>query len=364
MTNISKIFFANIIIAVAIITSVIFYSCGQKTDLSQFPTNTGSPVIGDTVYVQQSPVWTGFNQPQAILLGREPLVYVCDTKNDRVVQMELSGTIIGALTVKNPVAVAQDYNFDLLVIGDSVLPVINDTINVVYRIKLVEVGGIISNASLLPMLGSDFPTPLTSRQRKFTGVGVFAGNEYIVTRVGPNNTSSLDPDNALLRVPTSEPVTAVTVLSGFQATGNGVYSIDYNSAVTTFDNNLTEFIITRNSPDFGFKINWFIYDDINGAYLPKFVPEDNVDILNKQLDTPVGICVDASRNVFVVDNTKDSLYKYTSTGRLTNQSFGGTGSGDNQFNNPMGVSWNNKVLYIADTGNNRIVRFKLSTDLN
>jgi hypothetical protein len=37
---------------------------------------------------------------------------------------------------------------------------------------------------------------------------------------------------------------------------------------------------------------------------------------------------------------------------------------ENKLYTPKGVAFFNKVLYIADTGNNRIVRFKLSTDIN
>jgi hypothetical protein len=136
------------------------------------------------------------------------------------------------------------------------------------------------------------------------------------------------------------------------------------SAVTTFNGNLTDFIITRNTSDFGFKVLWFLYDDVKGTYNPKFLPEDNVDILNVQIGTPVGITVDNSSNVYVVDNTKDSLYKYTNAGRLRNESFGGAGTGVNQLIAPGGVSFFDRVLYISDTGNNRVVRYKLSTDIN
>ncbi len=342
-------------------------SCTDKTDLSQFPitNNGGGTTVSDTVYVQQSPVWTGFNQPEAILLGREPLVYVADTKNNQVVQLDLSGVEIGRRSIKNPTSIAQDYNFDLLVIGDSVLTITNDTVSVLYRFKLVQnlQGGVITNAEVKTLLRSDQGTILSSRKRKFTGVGIYADNSYIVTRRGPDNTSSLDPDNALMKINGIDSVTLVTILSGFQTTGNGIYSIDKMSGITTFTGELTDFIMIRNTTDFGFKIEWFLYDNIKGTYDPKFLPENNVDILNKQLGTPAGITVDNNKNVFVVDNTNDSLYKFTSLGKFKNESFGGTGSGDNQLRNPKGVSFFNKVLYIADTGNNRIVRYKLSTDL-
>lgn len=341
-------------------------SCSDKTSLSDFPlTNTGGPpVISEPTYVQQYPTWNQFNQPQAILLGREPLVYVADTKNNQLVQLDLSGIQQGVMPIRNPRAVAQDYNYSLLVIADTISPLFLDTISVLYRINLVPVGGLLSNATKIPLMTSDYPTPLSSRSRRFTGVAVFADNSYIVTRVGPDNTNTLDPDNALLKVYGIDSVTSATALSGFQATGNGVYSIDMNSAVTTFSGNLTDFIITRNSPDFGFKVLWFVYDNVKGTYDPKFLPEDNVDILNIQIGTPQGITVDNSSNIFVVDNSKDSLYKYTSAGKLKgSESFGGAGSNTNQLNGPMGVSFFDKVLYIGDTENNRIVRFKLSTDI-
>ncbi|MEO8666312.1 MAG: hypothetical protein ABI462_12535 [Ignavibacteria bacterium] len=353
-------------IIIVFLFTLLIYSCSDKTDLSQFPitNNGGTPVINETTYVQQSPTWNQFNQPAAVLVGREPVVYVADTKNNRVVQLDLSGLEIGSITVHNPVAIAQDYNFDLLVIGDSVLNISFDTISVVYRIKLVEIGGIISNASLLPMIGSNYATPLSGRKRKFTGIGVYADNSCIVTRTGPENASVIDPDNALIKFTGRNSLNTVTVLSGFQVAGNGVYSIDQMAGITTFNNELTDFIITRNTPDFGFKVEWFLYDNVKGTYNPKFIPGDNVDILNKQLGTPAGITVDPNRNVYVVDNSKDSLYKFTSLGKYRKESFGGTGSGANQLMNPKGVSFFNKVLYIADTGNNRIVRYKLSTDLN
>jgi hypothetical protein len=48
-------------------------------------------------------------------------------------------------------------------------------------------------------------------------------------------------------------------------------------------------------------------------------------------------------------------------------SFTTLGDSLGQVNNPSGVAYDNfadrKTLYISDTGNNRIVRYKLSTDI-
>jgi sugar lactone lactonase YvrE len=42
------------------------------------------------------------------------------------------------------------------------------------------------------------------------------------------------------------------------------------------------------------------------------------------------------------------------------ESFGGA----NVFKNPHSVAYYNKTVYVADTGNNRILRFILSTDID
>ena len=43
-------------------------------------------------------------------------------------------------------------------------------------------------------------------------------------------------------------------------------------------------------------------------------------------------------------------------------SFGGTGSAALQFREPQGVAYFDRIVYVADTGNNRISRFRLNTD--
>ena len=74
-------------------TVIVISSCTDKTSLSDFPRTGGGgvPVITDVTYVQQTPTWNQFNGPKAVLVGREPLVYIADTKNNRLVQLDLSG---------------------------------------------------------------------------------------------------------------------------------------------------------------------------------------------------------------------------------------------------------------------------------
>lgn len=74
---------------------------------------------------------------------------------------------------------------------------------------------------------------------------------------------------------------------------------------------------------------------------------------------------------------KDSLYQFTGrglegvpppannngSGKYIKTSIGGRGAGPFQFNQPSGVCYFNRVIYVADKGNNRIVRYRLSTDV-
>ena len=77
----------------------------------------------------------------------------------------------------------------------------------------------------------------------------------------------------------------------------------------------------------------------------------------------------------MTDSALDSLYVFTGQGiegvapppgaRSTIPvvvSFGGAGDGARQFNAPEGVAYFNRIVYVADTGNHRISRFRLNTD--
>jgi len=92
---------------------------------------------------------------------------------------------------------------------------------------------------------------------------------------------------------------------------------------------------------------------------------------------PTGLAFSADErgHIFVVDAETDSLYLFQSNGyegvnppagsaatKAINVSFGGLGNGPRQFNNPMGVAYFQRIVYVADSGNNRIARYRLNTD--
>ena len=80
---------------------------------------------------------------------------------------------------------------------------------------------------------------------------------------------------------------------------------------------------------------------------------------NGQFNEPIGVAVDNSNNVYVTDMGNDRVQVFNSTG-LYQFSFGSTGSGPGQFHRPYGIAINGGDLYVVDTGNYRIQKFSLA----
>ena len=372
--NIKPEFRAVSVLILSMLLVVAFQITGcadeDKLDLSQFPVNIDPGVIGDTSYIPVSPVITGFNEPVDIHFGYDQQIYVADKNNDRIVQLNLAGAVVSYSNfILRPKKITQDRNFDLLIIAsviDTIPPNILDTVDVVYRFKLQPKGGVLTGVQPVIAFKSNQPTPIPGDHGNFTGIATFQDNYYLVSRSGIHNSSPIDPDNAIFKINRFDNTVPVPDrLPGFEVEGQGLLSLQQVSGITTFSYNNVDLIYIQKSPNAAFKIQWCIYDDIEGTYTAKFSPSGNIDLLrNGLLSEPSDITLDQFNNIYVLDSYKDSLYKFNSLGKLKSESFGGTGSGVSQFKNPLGAAFFNKTLYICDTGNNRILRFILSTDIN
>ncbi|MBM4175602.1 MAG: hypothetical protein FJ213_05430 [Ignavibacteria bacterium] len=357
------------ILILQFILSIIFLSCGDKLDLTEFSTGKKIENPSDTSYIQLKPVWEGFNNPTDILIGKEPFIYVADTDNDRVVMLNTAGLILGTVKIKRPVALAQDYRLNLLVCAefDTTIGGESKVFGALYKIDMFASGNQLGSAPLkrlLPSTSSHFQKNL----RRYTGVTVFFDNSYLVTRVGPDNTSPIDPDNAILEFTQwkngdgTYRDSLMGRLPNFEANGSGLLSINQLSSVTSFNRKNKE-IVTAQIGNTSFKVQWlrFIITTDYAGYVSKFDPGvEPVDFLRpNKFDTPADVTVDNSNNIFIVDSKKDSLFKFNQFG-TEQHSFGGP----TVFKNPKGVAFHDRTLYICDSGNNRILRFILSTDTN
>ncbi len=127
----------------------------------------------------------------------------------------------------------------------------------------------------------------------------------------------------------------------------------------------------------------YIESDFGANYEPRLLFESDKTVSDGNLgdpdkfNRPVSTLVtgDGTNFIFVVDEAKDSLYQFTSTGlegvqpppgaastKYQMASFGGRGDALTQFNGPTAVAYKNQILWVCDNGNRRVLRFKLTTD--
>lgn len=357
--------FIRKILQIIIFTGIIgfIYSCVEKFDLTDIDvSDTNVNIGGDTVYIQLKPVWEGFNKPQDIMVGREPFVYVADTENDRIVLLNLDGQILGTRNIKKPVALAQDYRLNLIVCAQ--FDTLGQTFSAVYKFDLVSVSHQIEFAPVTRLLPR--PADLNRPELEYTGACAFFNNMFYISRKGPNNTSFVDPDNSILIFipktfiggPENED-TLVGRVPNIDPVGQGPVSAFGISSLTSFNNQTIDMVVTLIGEN-SFKAQWlkYVITPLDQKYLSNFSPNSGVDfIIPNQFERPEGSELDNAGNIFIADAGKDSIYKFNSFGDEL-QSFGGS----DKFNQPHSVAFFDKTLYVADTGNDRIVRFILSSD--
>lgn len=342
--------------------------CESGYPVNSLTSGSTTRVVGDTVYVQQNPNWTGFNYPSAIIVGNEPFVYVADTYNNRIVMLDLTGSVIGVAVdprpngMRRPIALAEDKKLNLLVCAqfDTTLPghASPTTFGAVYKMDLFAVGNNISAGVLKKV----FFEPGDSA-RRYTAVAPLFNNAYYVARTGPNDAGIDKDDNILLFAPNDQLLTGLPPY--FTWDGTGLLSIHKITGIATMPNKRTiEYVFCQTGATSLFKVQW-IQEVVLGQttdFESKFYPDVDLYRLSK-FHSPSGVTFDPAGNLFVVDAQSDSLYRFSATGS-EHYSFGGAGSGERQFNQPSGVAFFDKTVYVADAGNNRIVRFKLSTEIN
>lgn len=372
---------------------------GEKTDLSFID----KPVFQNRsiAYVPIQPALTDFLMPSDIIVGFDQLIYVVDELAEELVCMDVAGKVLGRLSVPGAKKIAQDRALDLLVIGtlDTAVAGSDYTLSTIYRIGLKNAvygltGATITNKIVHPFY---FKTTFTATDADvvLTGIGVLGDNSFYVSRSGNRNSVAQfgGPENAILLFNNEDKyVTPIQV-----TTDLGVFS-DYfkkPSSVSTFiqppqtftlntNRNFVYAALDNNSALQVQMINYF-ESDFGSSYQVEYLPPGdtaNADAFlytPNRFSNPVDITVtgDGTNFIFVVDDVTDSLYQFTIKGlegikppaASSNQkhvivSFGGTGTELTQFNKPSAVAYYDKILYVADAGNARVLRFKLTTDFD
>jgi hypothetical protein len=347
---------------------VYFFGCEKPYDIDSLPPPTDVSSSSDTTYIQKGE-WNGFSKPQAILHGVDQLFYVADTYNNRVVLLDQAGLIRGVLNgIQRPVCLAQDNRLDLLIGAQYINPTTNDTIGIVYRVKMVEASHHIGSARI----DTVWREPARPK-RRFVGIAVTIIDEFLVVREGPDNTSPVDPDSRVLRFQYTkiDSVTykdkLITPLGDFQAgQGIAITILNHPTAIASFPNS-RDFVLVQSSDGIQYSAVWMLYTlrpDFEG-WLPKYDPAQitGIDFIRpNRFTNAMGVAIDPARkDIFIVDAVQDSIVKFNSRGRFKPESFGGKSPGV-LLSHPTGIAVAENTLYVCDTDNNRIVLYRLSTD--
>ncbi len=340
---------------------ILLIGCQEKFDLATLPTATNL-ILGDTSYVEIFPAFAGFKNPTAILAGHDQLLYIADTDNNRIIQMNEAGVILGEISILRPIAIAQDLRLDLLVSGDIFIDSTR-TIGGLFRIHLYEAEHVLANARI----DTVYKEP-AKPNRRFRGIGILRENQYLIARDGPDNSSFVDPDTRVLWFNKNDKlITPIGDLATRE--GSGIVDILRVTGLVTFPNS-NDFILIQSSVDgrMTYGALWMVYQksyDFEG-WLPKFTTPSEF-MRPKRFIEPSAVTIDRSRlDIFIVDQATDTVTKFDRRGLYKAESFGNgkiAASGQGQLMKaPKGAAFMTKTLYISDSGNNIIRRFRLSTD--
>ncbi len=377
---------------------------GEKTDLSfiEVPEYSDRQIA----YVPIQPALTGLVEPVDICIGYDQLLYVVDRATEEVVCFDESGRELSRRFVQGAKAIAQDRRFDLLVAGtktDTVGGIVYD-LACVYRLRLQTAGGYgleiaeEVNAIVHPFY---FKSTFSSGDAlvEFHDIAVVGdasnpdlNNQFYVSRTGPSaNNAGLGPDDAVLLFDNEDDFSSAVLVTTSGGQFNDYFSGVSGLAAVTQPPQISarssrDFWFTTVDPSSLFKVQYveYIESEFGAEFRPLIYPPDT-SLSSRALyepnrfDQPYHLTFtgDGTNYLFVSDSQRDSVYQFSGNGlegiapppgsgekKYAIASFGGTGIGPTQFNRPMGLAYWNQILYVCDSGNGRILRFKMTLDFD
>ena len=371
---------------------------GDKTDISFIDVPEYSP--REVAYVPVQPALQNFVRPVDIIAGFDELIYVVDEATEEIISLDESGRELGRLGLKGVKSVAQNRQLDLLAIGKVEVNRGGNLLEFtcIYRIDMHGSGANfgIQYAEVTDTLIHPFYFKSTYSSSdvdvEFNKIAILQDNRFYVTRSGTDNNPQKfgGPDDAILLFDSDgtylTPVSVNTpngLFRDYFKKPIGITSFVQPPQISAFGPD--HFIFTSVSENTSIKVQVidYIETDFGANYEPRILFDSDTTVSDGNLTTPdkferpvsVLLTGDGTNFIFVVDQAKDSFYQFTVTGlegvkpppgaatsKYQMASFGGSGEGLSQFNQPSAIAYKNNIVWVCDTGNERILRFKLTTD--
>ncbi len=367
-----------------------------RIDPNLVPSNVG--------YVPVLPFFNQYINPVDVYVGFDNMLYVCDDMGVHI--SDLSGNEYRVIPIPKASKIVQDRRLFTYVCGRATVTRSGKTYNLpaVYKIMNAATAGAYQIIDTLIQPDCD-ATRNNFRGSEdeitaFTGIATTSDNTLYVTRTGPRNdaTAFSAPDNAVLIFDASGINTSYA--KELNANNSSLKSVLGLTGIASFCappqvqfgmNPSKDFFVLQGdlSQPVEFRTLWIKHNV--DASSGETTYGQNSDLLlmdtskathflyeSYHLKHPVDICISPDKNgyIFVVDDLLDSVFVFTQAGyegvnapatsinkKQIIASFGGPGFDLFHFKKCSGVAYFNKVLYIADKENNRVCRYKLSTDI-
>ncbi len=370
---------------------ILSVQCGKKIKLpTSLPYSQDKTL--DTTYVQIGPVWeeaggVSFNKPEDVHIGYDTYIYIADSENDRIVKMDRRGKFVDSYPVPHPISITQDPLLRLAAVsGDDIIYLKDifeaEPFHEVFAFDQWMDTLIFEVDSVFVIDSTYYPDSLDT---------ILVGVDTLEVLV--------DTVSVSLKAIAATPIpdeqynffTCDQTWHTYTGIGGEKHQRDEISMfVPKFEDTVLVFqyvdIAVPRGGDLGKTISptgIFTYPYKNHFRIAfcQGYPTNSAQILNGENFYPViprtdfteiyfpgmfgvaeDITVDEFGNIYVVDASRHSVLKFNPKGRLLLK-FGSLGSGNKEFNRPKGIAYYNQTLYVADTENNRILRFQLSTDV-
>jgi hypothetical protein len=383
---------------VSIFLICLLGGCEDRIAIAPFVNVRPVANTSDTSYVEIFPPIGGFESPRAVMVGNDQLIYVCDYGSNEIIMLDAGGRALSRRTILHPISIAQNSKLDLYVGAETIAPNGVDTVGAIFRIFLARFDTTyIAGYDTVIVLGDTVLQPVyrdtsyfanhqldSARikiiweepghpQRRFRGITFITGNEYLVARYGPDNSSFVDPDCRVLRFTDGD--TLITPLGDLltrPSGGTAITDIRYVTGIMAFPGT-RNFLLTQTTDGVVFGVvmmTWTNTPDLQG-WLPTYDPANGAqrgtDIIRPyRFQNAVAATYDKKRReIFILDAGLDSVMKFNSRGQQKIESFGRalTGSeGLPAFDGPMGIAYSNDcTVYITDTGHKLLRRFKIAS---
>ena len=361
----------------------------------------------DTNYVELNPQWNSstigvsFSNPQDITIGLDGIIYVTDTGNNRVLPMAKSGEVLSrsgfeTLTpIEHPYGVSVDSKLNVLIVnGTNTVYAWNQFLNFVDidsvadralfydprqdalrdmsfneyvdslllgmpQLDVVE-PLFIDNAALIDSARAVYPMfryPERDAQINSVAAGPFGSEVFYITE------SAYDKISEIRIVPQLAVKTGSgsvlfryrgLFLRDIASFGSGAGTVDDPWGIECDSDGHLYFTQLGGN----FRVQKLDAPNFNPAYVLGI--HDIMDL--DRFDSPRDISLDDQNAIFVIDTERQSVSKFDNAGRTAGQlaDLGSKGLATDTFNQGRGIMVDDNIVYVVESGQNRIRRYQYS----